>query len=300
MKTVSSTAFKPNNFRSHLYACLAAAMSIASGAAYAEPGGRLLATGGVTQIEGSAGGGLVPWALIAGYGTRDQIGGSAFYTDMRTQGFTLGSGGVAVGFYDRVELSFAQQRFGLGDTIPNTSIEQDIVGLKIKVYGDAVYDQDNPWPQIAIGAQYKHNRDFDFVPKLLGAKKDSGTDLYAAATKVYLAGPFGRNWLLNGTVRASKANQFGILGFGGDLNDSYRARFEGSVGVFLTDSLVLGAEYRNKPNNLSAFKEESASDLFLAWMPNKWLALTAAYVDLGNIANKPNQTGTYLSLQINY
>ena len=27
-----------------------------------EPGGRLLATGGVTQIEGAGGGGLVPWA----------------------------------------------------------------------------------------------------------------------------------------------------------------------------------------------------------------------------------------------
>ena len=30
---------------------------------------RLLATSGVTQLEGSAGGGLVPWALVSGYGT---------------------------------------------------------------------------------------------------------------------------------------------------------------------------------------------------------------------------------------
>lgn len=42
-------------------------------------GERLLATGGVMQIEGSAGGGLTPWALIAGYGTREEIGASAFF-----------------------------------------------------------------------------------------------------------------------------------------------------------------------------------------------------------------------------
>ena len=47
-------------------------------------GERLLATGGVMQIEGSAGGGLTPWALIAGYGTREEIGASAFYTHAKT------------------------------------------------------------------------------------------------------------------------------------------------------------------------------------------------------------------------
>ena len=32
--------------------------------------------------------------------------------------------------------------------------------------------------------------------------------------------------LLNGTVRLTKANQIGILGFGGDKNDSYKPQFE--------------------------------------------------------------------------
>ena len=30
--------------------------------------GRLLATGGATSIDGAAGGGIVPWAVLAGYG----------------------------------------------------------------------------------------------------------------------------------------------------------------------------------------------------------------------------------------
>ena len=43
-------------------------------------GGKLLLTGGVSTVEGAAGGGLVPWALIGGYGTRDQVGGNVFVT----------------------------------------------------------------------------------------------------------------------------------------------------------------------------------------------------------------------------
>jgi hypothetical protein len=43
-------------------------------------GGKLLATGGVSQLEGAGGGGLAPWALITGYGTDAGIGGNAHYT----------------------------------------------------------------------------------------------------------------------------------------------------------------------------------------------------------------------------
>jgi hypothetical protein len=39
--------------------------------------GKLLATGGVSQVEGAGGGGLTPWALITGYGTRDSYGANA-------------------------------------------------------------------------------------------------------------------------------------------------------------------------------------------------------------------------------
>ena len=124
---------------------------------------KLLLTGGVTQLEGAAGGGLTPWAVIAGYGTRDQIGASAFYTDIRSQDYTLGTGGVAVGLWDRVELSYARQRFntrdvggalGLGTGF---AFGQDVFGVKVRVLGDAVLEQDSWMPQIAVGMQYKRN-----------------------------------------------------------------------------------------------------------------------------------------------
>lgn len=287
---------KKNSYLYCLSTLLFFAVSISAWA-----GDRLLATGGVTQIEGAAGGGLVPWALISGYGTREQVGGSAFYSEARTRGgYDLKTGGVAVGIANRVELSFSHQRFGLSNTVPGVSIDMNTIGAKVRLFGDAIYAQDSWMPQVAIGAQIKHNEDFDFVPRALGAKNATGVDAYLSATKLYLAALDGRNLLLNFTLQATKANQFGLLGFGGDANNAYRLEPAASAAVMLTDQLLLGAEYRAKPNNLNAFREEDAKDIFVTWFPNKYIGLTAAYVDLGNIANKPNQTSWYLSGQISY
>lgn len=119
---------------------------------WAPESGKLLATAGVTEVEGAGGGGLVPWALITGYGTRDAIGGNAHYTYIHTPGFDLHTGGVAIGLYDRVEISLARQWFdtravggklGLGN---NFTFDQNIVGAKVRLFGNAVYDQDSWLP----------------------------------------------------------------------------------------------------------------------------------------------------------
>ena len=261
----------------------------------------MLATGGVMQIEGSAGGGLTPWALIAGYGTREQIGGSAFYTYAETQDeFDMNLGGFALGFNNRVEISYGHQRLGLGNTVPGESISMNTLGAKVRLFGDAVYDQDSMVPQVSMGVQLKHNEDFDFVPKSIGAKKAFGTDFYVSATKLYLGAIAGRNLLLNATLQATKANQFGLLGFGGDNKDSYSLQPAGSAAIMLTDNFIIGAEYRARPDNISVFKEDDAKDVFIAWFPIKNVSLTAAYVDLGNIADQDNQKAWYLSGQISY
>lgn len=264
-------------------------------------GERLLGTGGVMQIEGSAGGGLTPWALIAGYGTQDEIGASSFYTQARTQGgFEMQLGGAAVGYNNRVEISYSHQRFGLSDTVPNEHIRMNTVGLKLRLFGDAVYDQDTWVPQVSAGVQIKHNVDFDKVPKALGAENANGVDIYLSATKLYLAAINGRNLLLNFTLQATKANQFGLLGFGGDKSNNYHLEPAVSAALMLTDNLLVGSEYRARPNNLNSFKEDDAKDIFVAWFPIKNLALTLAYVDLGNIADKDNQKAWYLSGQVSY
>lgn len=262
----------------------------------ASAGDRLLATGGITDIEGSAGGGITPWALIAGLETEDDTGGSAACTRVAPQDFRLDSCGLAIGIRDRLEISADRLRFDLGTTVPGQSIRLDVFGAKVRLFGDAVFDQDRWWPQVAAGVEWKHNEDFDLVPKALGATHADGADFYVAATKVWLDGPLDHTWLADLTLRVSEANQIGLLGFGGDLG-GYHLLAEGSAGVFVTDHMILGAEFRQKPSNLSAFREDDFGDVFLAYFPVKYLAITAAFADLGNIADKAGQRGYYISLQ---
>lgn len=105
--------------------------------------------------------------------------------------------------------------------------------------------------------------------------------------------------IVDATLRRTRANQFGLLGFGGD-GSAYTLNPEASAAIWLTDDVLLGAEYRDKPNNLSAFRENSAEDLFLAWAPVKNLSFTTAWADLGRIAGKPTQRGVYIPVWLGY
>ena len=263
--------------------------------------GKLLLSGGVTQLEGSAGGGLTPWAVIGGYGTDDEIGANAFYTRVNTGAYHLDDAGVMVGFYNRVELSFAQQRFnteqvggllGLGDGF---TFKQNIIGVKVRVAGDLVVNSDSAMPQISVGVQHKKNNQAG-VLAFIGAKDDSGTDFYVTATKLFLADGL----LINGTVRFTKANQIGILGFGGDKNDSYKPQLEVSAAYLLSQKWAVGLEYRMKPDNLGIATEDNWFDAFVAYAPNKHVSFTVAYADLGNIVIKDNQRGIYASVQVGF
>lgn len=264
-------------------------------------GGKLILTGGVSQVEGSAGGGLTPWAVIGGYGSEGQWGANAYYTRVNVDDYHLDSYGVLVGIHDRVELSIARQEFdtedvgaalGLGRGF---SIRQDIVGLKVRIAGDAVLESDRAMPQIAVGLQHKRNNRGALLTAI-GAEDDSGTDVYVSATKLFLA----QGVLLNGTVRFTKANQMGLLGFGGDKHDRYRPQFEVSAAYLVNRKLAIGAEYRSKPDNLGIAREDDWMDVFVAWAPSRNVSLTVAYVDLGNIVIKDRQRGVYASLQVGF
>jgi hypothetical protein len=281
--------------------CAFAVLSVAAALAFnvtAKAGDRLEWTGAVTQVEGSAGGGLVPWALIGGLGTDVQVGASAFATYLSTQDFALRTAGASVDVDNRVELSFARQRFDAGSVISGLTLGQDIVGLKVRLVGDAIFDADG-LPQIAMGAQWKRTLDFDDIPRAVGAARGEDVDLYIAASKMFFAAIDGRNVIIDASVRRTRANQFGLLGFGGD-GSGYSYVPEVSAALWLNDDLLLGAEYRDKPNNLSALRESGAADVFLAWAPVKYFSVTTAWADLGPIAGKPAQRGVYVSFWLGY
>ncbi len=260
--------------------------------------GKLLATGGVSQVEGSGGGGLTPWALITGYGTRDGIGVSAHYTYVALPDYHLVSPGIAIGLFDRLELSYAWQAFGTEATGTALGLgqgftfHQNIYGAKLRLIGDAVYDQDSWLPQIAIGLQHKEN-DRGAVIRAVGGRGAVGTDFYVSATKLFLA----QSLLANVTARQTKANQLGILGFGGDKHDHYSLQAEASLAYLLSRKFALGGEVRTKPSNLSVAREGAAFDVFAAWFVNKNFSATLAYANLGNIVLHDDQGGVYLSLQ---
>ncbi|WP_105180162.1 DUF3034 family protein [Pseudoalteromonas sp. T1lg21] len=250
--------------------------------------GKLLATPGVSQVEGSAGGGIVPWAQLAGYASDDEIAINGFCSRADVSDYRLDVCGAQLNIYDRVEFSYAEQRFEVPAL--NTDIEQSIAGAKLRLYGDIVYSK---WPQLSLGVQHK-SLDDGSIANLLGAKDTSGTDIYLAASKLHLGALAGYNWFWNTTFRYSDANQLGLLGFGGPDSDK-ELLFEASTAVFLTHQIAVGVEYREKSNNLG-LGEQDWQDVFVAWFPNKHVSVTAAWLDLGSIAGAEDQTGWYLSV----
>lgn len=273
-----------------------------SGTAYAnshdlETGGKLLLTNGITSVDGSSGGGLANWAVIAGKATEEGIGASVHTTLVELPDYRLHNYGIAIGLFDRIELSYARQNLdtkSVGGTLglgKGFKLNQDIFGAKLRLLGDVVYGAPMV-PQISVGAQYHKNLDAP-VAVFVGASKDTDFDLYITATKLVLA----RSLLVNGTIRYTRANQFGLLGFGGDRQTDRSVEFEGSLGYQFSRRFILGGEYRTKPDNLSIAQENDAFDMFAAWAIDDNFTLTAAYVDLGNIVIKNNQRGAFLSLQ---
>ncbi len=281
--------------------------------------GKLLLTGGVSTIEGAAGGGLSPWAVIGSNATQGEVGGSAYLTHVDTKDYGLNIFGATLGIHDRFELSIAQQNLNTRGTgtalgLPGLHLKQTIVGAKIRVLGDAVLDSDTLMPQVAVGVQFKQlgSTGLDATLDALGAKR-SGADVYLSATKLLLS----QGLLVNGTVRATKANQNGLLGFGATLggNESgYRLQPELSVAYLLSKNIAVGAEYRFMRNRLenagraaglgNGLRAGDWKDVFIAWAPSKNFSLTLAYVDLGVIVPATTagrkQTGYYLSAQASF
>ena len=282
-------------------AALTVALSLALPCAANADDGRLLATGGATQVEGSAGGGIVPWAVLSGYGTAGQHGGTAFATRVDTGDYALTSYGAAYAWDNRLELSYARQRFELGElqrrlSLPTGRFDAEVVGAKLRLGGDLVY---TVMPQVSLGVQYKRQLDFA-IPRAVGARDDRGIDAYLSASKLFLAAVADRNLLLNATVRSTRANQAGLLGFGGDRKAGRSLVLETSAAVLLDPRWAVGVEYRQKPDNLGFAREDDWRDVFVAWFPNKHVAVVAAYADLGSIATLDRQRGAYLSLQASF
>ncbi|MDD2876567.1 MAG: DUF3034 family protein [Acidiphilium sp.] len=302
-------------------ALMVAALTISAPYAQARSGmfdeGGLTATGGVTSISGTAGGGLNPLAFIGGYETDTQIGGTAFYTHLIAGSFTMNAGGALIGIDNRFEISVARQNFNLGS--PGASLglgsdfnlRQNIFSAKLRLFGNAVYDQNSLEPVVSVGVQYHENISPAYpgtgrnIVDILGSHPD-GTTYYIVATKLWLDGLLGHYTVLSGGLRLTNSNYNGLLGFGG-TNDAgvYKSGYHVepfvTTAYFLNRQIAVGYEYRGNPHfNVGGpanFSSTSAwQDAFIAYFPTKNISITAAYVNLGTVLNTKNSNGLYLSL----
>ncbi len=258
----------------------------------------------VTNVEGQAGGGLVPWALLSS-------GPTVAITHLNTQNLGINSVAMNTSFANTVEVSYAHNMLdvvgsnGLGG---NNIDAVDNLGMKVKLV-----DMSDSMPQVALGLVYKNatgNLPSNVLNPNLGISTSS-TDVYAAATKVMSIG--GKNVLLNGVLRATKANQMGLLGFGGGstagAKSGYSIEPEVSAEIFAADNVILGAEYRAQPSNGvtandGVLHQNAAYGLHIVYVANKNFALTASWVNLGQVAPGVNgsnsQNGMWLQAQVNF
>lgn len=329
---------------------------LASGAAHADwyNNGKVLLTGGVFTVDGAGGGGAVPWATISGYETRDGINASAGFTYVNVPALQDSVFGVNIGFYDRLELSYASHKLSLnlsnldtvalllntlgigGGTDPwNSTLQMDVFGAKLRLFGDAVYTSDSWIPQVSIGGLYKKNHSEALV-HTLGADKTKDWEAYIAATKIF----FPISTLVNVAARYTAANEIGLTGFGscdsgllvqGDCDSKKEVRWEVSIAHLVAKNTAIGAEWQQHGSNLDGKslkvagldltsitdilgsiglgglsntlqqkKEGDWYDIFMAYAPNKNISFVVAYLMLGNISVSQDNNGFYFSTHLTF
>jgi hypothetical protein len=147
-------------------------------------------------------------------------------------------------------------------------------------------------PAVAAGAYYKRNGEVRTINKRLlgglrwmGMDDDEGVDFTVTASRQFCC-PLGGPVVVSAGVRFTESNQAGFFGF----RDGYRGVFEGSVAWPLSERLVVGAEFRQKPDRLRRvgslyLPEDNAWALFAAYRVNEHLSIGLGYANVGRVAN---------------
>ena len=117
-----------------------------------------------------------------------------------------------------------------------------------------------------------------------GIKDDEGVDVTLYATRLFTATP--RPLLVNVGLRSTKAVHAGLLGF----TDNRKTVFEGNFGVLVLDNLVVGAEYRQKPDEYTSIPgliegEDDWWDVFITYIVDDHMTVSVAYAQLGDVLN---------------
>ena len=188
--------------------------------------------------------------------------------------------------WKRLELGFAYDRYDLGDlpkdilaTTGVNLIEQTVslynFNARLQLLKENEFDQ--KWlPALTAGGHLKYNDTYTSLNNQLGGTLSSsgitgstGADATLYASKLFTFLP--RPVLLELGGRATRGVELGLVGFTPD----YSFLFEGNIAVFLTDRLILAAEFRQQPND---YKPIAVSGQTLVGASGDWWTIDAAYV----------------------
>ena len=247
------------------------------------------------------------------------ITGSAYLINPSDKGkvFGLPSGGVTYAnighgrhleaftvsetLWGRLELGYALNHFDLGD------LPRDIrAATGVNTINDSVYmhnfnarlqllkegDFKKSWmPALTLGLHYKKNEDTDVIDRRLGGafsdigiKDNDGVDVTLFASKMIKSLP--RPLMINAGVRSTEAAQMGLLGF----TEERETVFEGNFGILALDNLVIGGEYRQKPDEYDKIprliaEEDDWWDGYITYITNDHLTMSVAYIHFGDLLN---------------
>jgi Protein of unknown function (DUF3034) len=188
--------------------------------------------------------------------------------------------------WKRLELGFAYENFNLGDlpqdilhqtglNVSDQSVSMYNANARLQILKETEFDQ--KWiPALTFGTHYKYNdtinnidHDLHGTLSSVGIRDNSGVDftLYASKLLTFLPRPV----LLEAGGRATKGVWTGLAGF----TEDYSYLFEGNIAVFITDNLILAAEYRQMPNN---YKPIVVNGETLVGKSSDWWTIDAAYI----------------------
>ncbi|MDO8784971.1 MAG: DUF3034 family protein, partial [Syntrophales bacterium] len=250
------------------------------------------------NFEGVGGGGIVPGAYLVNppqdgkkignpvLSSWHAIGGdSNFYTQ-----------GIALSMFDRVELGYSHEVFDFRRIKRKL---EELSGGTLRADKDFVYQhdfhikfllmkEDKYIPAFALTTEFKFNDTIESINNNLGKPLDGigyddnfGTDFDFSFSKTFMnliKFPVQTHF----NLRLTKGAHTGFLGF----SEDYTINPEIALGVMVHPDIIIGFEYRQKPDEYKSmatslsgftFKEDDFWDIFFSWMPSKRLSLSVAF-----------------------
>jgi hypothetical protein len=210
--------------------------------------------------------------------------------------------------WGRLELGYAYMAFDMGDLpdaiakattirIREQYVEMHNFNARCLLLKEGEYGQ-NWLPAVTLGAHYKQNttianmdRELGGTLTAIGIADQAGMDytLYASKMLTMLPVPI----IVSAGLRSTEAAHIGLLGF----TDERQLVAEGSICAFLTSKLILGLEYRQKPNSYQTVpgligKEDDWYTFDVGYIVNDHMTVAAGYAHFGEVLNH-NANGSF-------